>query len=109
NYINKHGLIVALKDEVAPGAQHGKGNDQWDTLKQYMVHWQALVTSGKKKELYLLAVGYLRCKCFTKSTYIVDKCLEILGEPRSGRSSTSSMVCAVKKWQKSDPQNSKDT
>nr|GEX61362.1 coatomer subunit beta'-1-like isoform X1 [Tanacetum cinerariifolium] len=25
------------KDEVAPGAQHAKGNDQWDTLKQYMV------------------------------------------------------------------------
>nr|GEV22979.1 hypothetical protein [Tanacetum cinerariifolium] len=58
----------------------------------FMVHWQALVTSGKrKKELYLLAVGYLRCKCFTKSVDIVDKCLEILGEPGSGGSSTSSM------------------
>nr|GEW58241.1 mitochondrial fission 1 protein A-like [Tanacetum cinerariifolium] len=62
----------------------------------------------KKKELYLLAVGYLRCKCFTKSADIVDKCLEILREPGSGGSSTSSIVCAVKKWQKSDPQNSKD-
>ncbi|GKB09304.1 ABC transporter G family member 31, partial [Tanacetum coccineum] len=34
---------------------------------------------------------------------------EILGEPGSGGSYTPSMVGAVKKWQKSDPQNSKDT
>nr|AYM51329.1 PMK [Matricaria chamomilla] len=33
----------------------------------------------------------------------------ILGEPGSGGSSTPSMVGAVKKWQKSDPQKSKDT
>nr|GEW26114.1 ribonuclease H-like domain-containing protein [Tanacetum cinerariifolium] len=106
NYINKHGLIVASKDEVAPRAQHAKGNDQWDTLKQYMktkfcypliwalvhsrdsddvhrgmgmLHGSLTSTSNfreKKKELYLLAVGYLRCKCFIKSANIVDKCLE---------------------------------
>nr|GEX39928.1 mitochondrial fission 1 protein A-like [Tanacetum cinerariifolium] len=95
NYINKHGLIVASKDEVAPGAQHAKGNDQWDTLKQYMLwdckdyddvrrgmgmlHGSLASTSDfreKKKELYLLVVGYLRCKYFTKSADIVDKCLE---------------------------------
>ena len=35
--------------------------------------------------------------------------LKILGEPGSGGSSTPSMVGAVKKWQKSDPQKSKDT
>nr|GEV35940.1 phosphomevalonate kinase [Tanacetum cinerariifolium] len=33
----------------------------------------------------------------------------ILGEPGSGGSSTPSMVGAVKKWQNSDPQKSKDT
>ncbi|XP_071702152.1 phosphomevalonate kinase, peroxisomal-like isoform X2 [Rutidosis leptorrhynchoides] len=33
----------------------------------------------------------------------------ILGEPGSGGSSTPSMVGAVKKWQKSDPQKSKET
>lgn len=33
----------------------------------------------------------------------------ILGEPGSGGSSTPSMVGAVKKWQKSDPEKSKDT
>ncbi|KAJ8560267.1 hypothetical protein K7X08_004325 [Anisodus acutangulus] len=33
----------------------------------------------------------------------------ILGEPGSGGSSTPSMVGAVKKWQKSDPQNSLET
>nr|WON00623.1 5-phospomevalonate kinase 1 [Atractylodes lancea] len=33
----------------------------------------------------------------------------LLGEPGTGGSSTPSMVGAVKKWQKSDPQNSLDT
>ncbi|GJS90199.1 nuclear pore complex protein NUP160 isoform X2, partial [Tanacetum coccineum] len=36
NDTNKHGLLVASKDEVAPAAQRSKGNDQWDTLKHYM-------------------------------------------------------------------------
>ncbi|KAK4375196.1 hypothetical protein RND71_005873 [Anisodus tanguticus] len=35
--------------------------------------------------------------------------MQILGEPGSGGSSTPSMVGAVKKWQKSDPQNSLET
>ncbi|KAG6397147.1 hypothetical protein SASPL_143312 [Salvia splendens] len=35
--------------------------------------------------------------------------LGLLGEPGSGGSSTPSMVGAVKKWQKSDPQNSLET
>lgn len=34
---------------------------------------------------------------------------QLLGEPGSGGSSTPSMVGAVKKWQKSDPQNSLET
>ncbi|GJX91711.1 DNA-directed RNA polymerase I subunit 2, partial [Tanacetum coccineum] len=38
-----------------------------------------------------------------------DDYQKILGEPGSGGSSTLSMVGAVNKWQKSDPQNSKDT
>nr|GEW15142.1 hypothetical protein [Tanacetum cinerariifolium] len=29
-------FFTASKDEVAPAAQHSKGNDQWDTLKHYM-------------------------------------------------------------------------
>lgn len=33
---------------------------------------------------------------------------QLLGEPGTGGSSTPSMVGAVKKWQKSDPQKSKD-
>nr|GFA57226.1 mitochondrial fission 1 protein A [Tanacetum cinerariifolium] len=44
-----------------------------------MLHGSLASTSDfreKKKELYLLVVGYLRCKCFTKSADIVDKCLE---------------------------------
>lgn len=35
--------------------------------------------------------------------------LQLLGEPGIGGSSTPSMVGAVKKWQKSDPQNSLET
>lgn len=35
--------------------------------------------------------------------------LQLLGEPGAGGSSTPSMVGAVKKWQKSDPQNSLET
>lgn len=35
--------------------------------------------------------------------------LQILGEPGTGGSSTPSMVGAVKKWQKADPQKSLDT
>lgn len=35
--------------------------------------------------------------------------VQILGEPGTGGSSTPSMVGAVKKWQKSDPQNSLET
>ena len=35
--------------------------------------------------------------------------LQLLGEPGTGGSSTPSMVGAVKKWQKSDPQNSLET
>lgn len=34
---------------------------------------------------------------------------QLLGEPGTGGSSTPSMVGAVKKWQKSDPQKSRDT
>lgn len=34
---------------------------------------------------------------------------QLLGEPGTGGSSTPSMVGAVKKWQKSDPQNSLET
>lgn len=35
--------------------------------------------------------------------------LQLLGEPGTGGSSTPSMVGAVKKWQKADPQKSLDT
>lgn len=35
--------------------------------------------------------------------------LQLLGEPGTGGSSTPSMVGAIKKWQKSDPQNSLET
>lgn len=35
--------------------------------------------------------------------------LQLLGEPGAGGSSTPSMVGAVKKWQKSDPENSLET
>lgn len=35
--------------------------------------------------------------------------LQLLGEPGAGGSSTPSMVGAVKKWQKSDPEKSKET
>ena len=35
--------------------------------------------------------------------------LQLLGEPGTGGSSTPSMVGAVKKWQKSDPQKSLET
>lgn len=35
--------------------------------------------------------------------------VQLLGEPGTGGSSTPSMVGAVKKWQKSDPQNSLET
>lgn len=35
--------------------------------------------------------------------------LQLLGEPGTGGSSTPSMVGAVKKWQKSDPQKSQET
>jgi len=45
----------------------------------------------------------------SKLLELITEHLQLLGEPGCGGSSTPSMVGAVKKWQRSDPQDSLET
>lgn len=71
----------------------------------YMTLYILSCSSMKAQFLIQLLLPHI-CFHFCPSSWCSE---QVLGEPGVGGSSTPSMVGAVKKWQKSDPQGSLDT
>lgn len=61
-----------------------------------------------RMQLDALILKWSACQ-FSSFLWVIGLLFQLLGEPGTGGSSTPSMVGAVKKWQKSDPQNSAET